>query len=296
MSAYLPLLHLSARLAFFGEQAMHRFRFAPCAATAARLARLGIVCQAHTGGLTLAAPASLHRALRSGDAAVAAALDLAFLAWSTGVSFPLVTALAPPAAHARLLFQGAGAVHESGSNWRLHAGTEADASAWQLATEPHRIAAHDDCTLAAPHPAFQVVLDGAAITAALAQTASPRFLVRFGARRTRWKYYLPGDLLARLPAGSVPAIVDPDGVLSFIDGRPSALPDGRPALTFISEQAVAMRQHPPQRLQLHARGASADGAADRLLIDRLPNASVAGVVPDMAAGSDAVLVSEIYLG
>lgn len=309
MSTYVPLLHLGARHAFFGEQAINRFRFAPSAATAAVLARLNIVCHANTDGLTLAAPEALHRALRSGTAATAAALELEFFAWSTGASFSLVTAPAPPTASTRLLFHGACAVREGGNNWRLHAAAEADASAWQPTTIPHRAAARDDSTLSALRPAFQMVLDGAAIAAALRESTTPRFLVRFGARRTHWKYYLPSELLALVPAGSAPAIIDLDGVLNFTEAGLTELPGQRSALTFISEQAVDMRQHPPQRLQLCAQGVGsviglaanpARRTANRILIKRLPNASVAAVGRDVAAGSngagsDAMLVSEIYI-
>ncbi|SEN77554.1 hypothetical protein SAMN05428959_10365 [Duganella sp. CF517] len=311
MDAYATLLHIGARHAFFGEHAVGRFRFAPSAATAALLARHDILARTGAEGLTLVCPRATRTALQAG---ALPALELEFDAWSIGASFSLVTAPAPPAADARLVFHSAGAVHEQQGIWRLHAQPQAGASAWSRAVIPNRAAGLDDGGPRAPRPAFHLLLSAAAIAAALAGHAAPRFLVRFGARQTRWRYYLLGDALGGGPAradaidpadtrdqadGPQPAIIDLDGVLSFTPGGYTELAGQHRALTFISEQAIDMRQHPPQRLQLCERRGP-DRQVNRILIKRLPNASVAAVGREVAPGSNetggqAVLVSEIYI-
>lgn len=301
MSTYVPLLHICARHAFFGEQAVSRFRFEAGAATAAMLGRLDILTLPSAEGLTLVCPEDTVAALRAG---AEPALELEFQAWSIGASFSLVTAPPAPAPDARLLFHSAGAVREETGNWRLHAAPRADASAWSRAVIPNRAAALAEAGPRPAGPAFHLVLAAPAIAAALADRAAPRFLVRFGARQTRWKYYLLADGLHGDHAEDDPdaphtAIVDLDGELSFTPRGYTELPGQRAALTFISEQPIEMRQHPSQRLQLCQR----DGPGQpvkRILIKRLPNASVAAVGREVAAGSndtggEAMLVSEIYI-
>lgn len=296
MSAYAPLLHVCARHAFFGEQAVGRFRFEPTAASVAMLVRLDILTRVSSEGLTLVCPEPTRTALRTG---AEPALELEFQAWSTGASFSQVTATTAPAPDARLVFHSAQAVPETSANWRLHAAPQADASAWSRAVIPNRAAALADSGPRTARPDFHLVLAAPAIAAALAGAAAPRFLVRFGARQTKWKYYLLSDPVLSDPAAYHAAIIDLDGELSFTPRGYTELPGRPPALTFISEQAVEMRQHPPQRLQLCER-AEAGQPATRILIKRLPNASVAAVGRDVAAGSneadgDTTLVSEIYI-
>lgn len=307
MSAYATLLHLCARHAFFGERAVGRFRFEPSAATAAMLARHDILTRASAEGLTLVCPETTRGALQAG---AEPALELEFHAWCTGVSFSLVTAPGAPAADARLVFHSARAVREESGDWRLHPAPHADASAWSRAAIPNRAAALTEAGPRAAMPSFHVVLSAAAIAAALAGRAGPRFLVRFAARRTRWRYYLPGGAFgtgrnagpadqADDPDSPRPAIVDLDGVLSFAPGGHTELPGQRTALTFLSDQAIDMRLHPSQRLQLCERDGPGQ-AVKRILIKRLPNASVAAVGREVAPGSneadgETVLVSEIYL-
>ena len=293
-SPHVPLLHICARHAYFGEQAVTRFRFAPSPATEATLRRLHILTRVSAEGLTLVCPERTRTALRAG---AEPALELEFHAWGTGTSFALVTAPEAPAADARLIFHSARALREETGNWRLHAAPHADAAAWSRACIPNRAAALADTDMGAARPAFHVVLGAPAIAAALAGAAAPRFLVRFGARQTRWKYYLltdavPADRLSSDPDAGHAAIVDLDGVLSFTPLGYTELPGKRTALTFISEQAIDMRQHPSQRLQLCEHDEPGK-PVKRILIKRLPNASAATAGSEVAAG--AMLVSEIYI-
>ena len=302
MATYVPLLHLCARHAFFGEQAINHFGFEPDAATAAVLARHDILLRANAEGLTLACPDTTRAALQAG---AEPALELVFQARTIGASFSLVTAPVAPTANACLVFHSAAAVREDGGSWRLHAGARADASAWSRAVIPNRAAALAEHGFHASRPAFHLLLAAPAIAAALAADTVPRFLVRFAARSTRWKYYLLNDALQGAPPQAAdevnarpPIIVDLDGGLTFTARGHTQLPGRRSALTFISEQAIEMRQHPAQRLQLCERG-EPDRPIKRILIKRLPNASVAAVGREVAAGSngtgEATLVSEIYI-
>lgn len=297
---YAPLLHICARHAYFGEQAVTRFRFAPSRATEATLRRLEILTQVSAEGLTLVCPERTRTALRTG---AEPALELEFYAWGTGTGLALVTAPEAPAADARLVFHSARALREETGNWRLHAAPHADAASWSRACIPNRAAALADTEMGAPRPAFHLVLSAPSIAAALAGAAVPRFLVRFGARKTKWKYYLltdsvPTDPLASDPGASHASIVDLDGVLSFTPLGYTELPGQRAALAFISEQAIDMRQHPSQRLQLCGHDEPGK-PVKRILINRLPNASAAtagrAVAADSSETAAAMLVSEIFI-
>ncbi len=294
MSTYATLLHICARHAYFGEHAISRFRFAPSAATEATLTRLDIETRISAEGLTLVCPESTRIALRDG---AEPALELEFHAWGTGTSIAQVTAPEAPSADACMMFHSAQALREESGNWRLHAAPHADATAWSPACIPNRAAALPDTDMGAPKPAFHVVLSAPAIAVALAGAAAPRFLVRFAARQTKWKYYLLADTFpSDLDAGRT-AIVDPDGVLSFTPLGYTELPGQRAALTFISEQAIDMRQHPSQRLQLCERDAPGK-PVNRILIKQLPNASAATAGWEVSGSSEpgaAILVSEIYI-
>ncbi|MFB9240684.1 hypothetical protein IV454_25975 [Massilia antarctica] len=277
--AYSLLLELCAEHAYFPAGASGNFRFVPTAQCAALLDRFGILARPSAHGLALVGQDSARADLQG-------AAELEFGVISTDPHFSLFTGLDAPAPDACLFFHSALAQAEGAGRWRLHPEELAGPAAWRRPRVPDKAAALA-AQGAAPRPAFFMVLALADVAGALAQAAAPVWLVRFGARASVWKYHFLSDLDAPNPV-----IVDLDDKLRFSARGRTPLPGNRSALTFASEQAIAMRKTPEQRLQLRDQGE----LGQRILIKRLPNASVAAIGREITEGSAVpVLVSEIYI-
>ncbi|MDC8760329.1 hypothetical protein [Janthinobacterium fluminis] len=282
--AYSILLQLSAEHAYFPAASAGNVQFEPTPQCAALLDRLGILRRPAANGLTLLGQPAARAALLAAPERLD---EFEFQVFAVDRHFSLYTALDAPDAEACLYFHSTQARQEQPGRWRLHAAEQADQTAWSQAVAPNKAAALAGPSFRPARPAFFMVLAPADVAAALAGGQAPVFLVRFGARKSHWKYYFLSD-----PGLPHPAIVDLDGELRFTARGYTALPGKRPALTFVSEQAVEMRQTHAQRLQLREQGE----LGERILIKRLPNASVAAVGRELAEGSTVtVLVSEIYI-
>jgi hypothetical protein len=281
--AYSLLLELSAEHAYFPAGTHGNFRFVPSARCAALLDRFGILTRPSARGLALVGQEAARAALQDGHEHPA---ELEFGVVSSDPRFSLFTGLDAPAPGACLFFHSARAQAEGAGRWRMHPDELAGPAAWRGTRAPDKAAALA-APGAAPKPAFFMVLDLADVAAALAQAAAPVWLVRFGARASVWTYHFMSDLDA-----PDPVIVDLDGQLRFQARGRTALPGNRSALSFSSEQAIAMRKTPEQRLQLRDQGE----LGQRILIKRLPNASVAAIGREITEGSAVpVFVSEIYI-
>jgi hypothetical protein len=281
--AYRVLLRLAVEHAYFADPAAASFRFAPTAQCSALLARYGILLRQEAGALAWVAQqdaADVLLAERGGGA------EFEFGVYADS-HFSRYTALDSPSPDACLYFHSRAAHPEAPGHWRLHAAELADGCAWQRPMPPSKSAGLNAFGRGGARPVCFMVLAADDVAAALDAGEAPRFLLRFGARKSRWKYFLLGGLQA-----AQASVVDLDGRLRFSARGPAALPGGASAMVFVSEQEIDMRQHHLERLQLREQGEW----GERILIKRLPNASVAAVGRESAAGSAApVLVSEIYI-
>jgi hypothetical protein len=117
-------------------------------------------------------------------------------------------------------------------------------------------------------------------------TAAParRFVVRFDAGSSFWKYYVTGALAAR-PL----AIADLDGIVAFHAG---AADDERPAgaLVFLSDRPIALRERPGERFVLKENGPF----GERVLMKRMPVAGT-GLRQRAVLDGQVVQVSEIFI-
>ncbi|AVR97124.1 hypothetical protein [Pseudoduganella armeniaca] len=117
-------------------------------------------------------------------------------------------------------------------------------------------------------------------------TAAPerRFVVRFEAGSSFWKYYVTGGLAAR-PL----AIADLDGIVAF---RAGAADQERPAgaLVFLSDRPIALRARPGERFVLKENGPF----GERVLMKRMPVAGT-GLRQRAVLDGQVVQVSEIFI-
>jgi hypothetical protein len=111
------------------------------------------------------------------------------------------------------------------------------------------------------------------------------YFIRCKARATCWKYYLLGEL-----AEQEMEIIDLRGEVQFqCAGRQTPFPD-RHATVFYSAEPILLEERSDRRFQLRRQG----GHGNKVLIKRLPNASVKNLSKEIIRG-DEVYVSEIYI-
>jgi hypothetical protein len=113
----------------------------------------------------------------------------------------------------------------------------------------------------------------------------PEYFILCAARKTYWKYYLLGEL-----AEQETELIDLRGEILFrCAGQQNPFP-GRPATVFYSAEPVALKQRAAKQFQLRQGGSN----GNKVLIKRLPNASVENLAQDTLKG-EKVDVSEIYI-
>lgn len=112
-----------------------------------------------------------------------------------------------------------------------------------------------------------------------------RYVLRFEARQTFWKYYLLGDM-----ARPTATIVDTRKEMEFETGVETTLADNRRAVSFTSKAKIPLREHSDQHFQLRENGSG----ADRVMVKHLPAASANRLYKDTINGQEA-LVSDIYI-
>ncbi|SEQ95770.1 hypothetical protein SAMN05421690_100471 [Nitrosomonas sp. Nm51] len=115
------------------------------------------------------------------------------------------------------------------------------------------------------------------------------FFISFASNRTFWKYYLMDDLSRRSLY-----IKDLDSSVVFEEIGEAILPGNHSAKILQSTQAIEMHERPHQRLQLKESLKESQNPRDRVLINRLPNASVSHMHSDWVGGK-MEKISEIYV-
>jgi hypothetical protein len=124
------------------------------------------------------------------------------------------------------------------------------------------------------------------------------FIVRFGARATRWTYYIipqsaPGALTGLRVTGAAPG--PPAQKIKFRSGPQLALPTGQMATPFTAETMLVLYQKSPYRMQLHGWREGQFGN-NKVSMDHMPVAPASPVWPSLPR--DAALPenrSEIYV-
>jgi hypothetical protein len=117
--------------------------------------------------------------------------------------------------------------------------------------------------------------------------ALKQYVVALKSKKIHWKYFFSGSL-AKKKLHIVDVNAEENGLgVGFVDSSLSATKDG---LAMISTSAIAMRNRPDQRFQLREAG-----AGERILIKRLPNASLAKIGKEKSRDGASMVVAEIYI-
>jgi len=194
----------------------------------------------------------------------------------------------PEAAHGQLLLADSRhAVAEPSGAWRLHPGERLGEEA--LVAREQAGEAQPAGRLASPRPPSLLLRIAPPLgfdAPDMAADALPRrYVLRFGAAASYWKYYLLDTLAQRSLS-----VVDLDGEVAFRRVDEDAALGGRAAAVFVSDRAIGLRERSARRFQLREQAAF----GDRVLLKRLPVAC-AGIRRKAQIDGRAVLVSEIFV-
>lgn len=289
-SSYQLVFRVSFEHGFFDGAALRSMRCVPAAASFDMLRRAGLLLRAEDDGIAAFGNQAAIERLRLHIAEAGTSLKLAFLVFSSDPHFFEYTVPAWPKGQV-LLLDTADATLDAGGRQMLHATPCVPASAFVDCSHAGLAPILGRKVLVpAPAMVLQVALsdslagtpDSAADSAA--DSARRHFHARFGAASSHWKYCLFG-------AGAATArIVDLAGDMEFDRFAGVEVAAGRYADVFISKRAIEMRKSSAERFQLRA----ASPAGDKVLIKRLPNASLGKRVRENRDGND-ILVSEIFI-
>jgi len=271
MAAFQPLFSIEAEHAYFVDAACRGLQLVPTPASAALLANTGCLLRPLPHGVAVAfdreAADAVRLQIRDAHSPQAQGFCLDFLGTLPDPRFALYTDLPGPAGMLLMLHSDA-AVPEA-ARWRLHAQTCVSAAdqvpldrppASELFTRRER--------LVPPRLAVRVRVAEADLEQA--EHGGRRWLLRFQARATVWKYCVVGDWGDW--ARDEIQVVDLQRETGFDAAQPEPLPDGRTALALRSLTRIPLHERPAQRFQLRGRS----GGTERVLVKRLP---VAGSSP-----------------
>lgn len=283
-SSYGLIFRVSFGHAFFADGALRALRIVPVPACYDMLRRAGLLLRAQDDGIAAFGDGQALERLRLHIAEAGAPLRMAFQVFFTDPQFFEYTAPAWP--RDKLLFlDTANVVPDGAGRQLLHAAPYVPASAFMdrdhADLEPI-LGKRPSAWAPVPAMVFQV-----AVSAGLLDSGEPgqrHFHVHFDAASTYWKYCLLG-------AGEVQAgIVDLAGEVEFDHYADVNIADDRRAHVFLSRRAIPMREVSAARFQLRA----ASPAGDKVLIKRMPNASVGRRFRESRDGNE-ILVSEIFI-
>lgn len=285
MGAYRLLANVTVEHAYFSGQNCRALEFTPSESCSALLKRAGLLLKSSESGVAVYFDEEKIDILRlhAEDG-----LILTFKVFSKDHNFFRYTAPGAPPDNAVLFFDTQHVTPNAAGKQMLHPDPDVTAAAWlELTADPlPEILDRKDYLV---KPVFIVQLRITAGAQGLCSekldAAARKFYIRFTTNQTYWKYYILGDLSKRNVY-----IADLDNALQFENLGNVSLPGNRTAIQLLSSKAIPMHELPDQRLQLK----ESTGTGDRILVKRLPNASVEQMHGDLMAGK-IEQVSEIYI-
>ena len=285
MGTYRLLANVTVEHVYFSGQHCKNLEFIPSESCAVLLRRAGLLLKSSESGIAVYFDEEKIDILRlhaEDD------LVLAFKVFSKDSNFFRYTAPGAPPDDSILFFDTQQVTRNAADKQMLHPDAYAAADAWlKLTDDPLPAILERKDYLVKPVFIVQLCITAGAqgLCSDKLDAAARKFYIRFTTNQTYWKYYILGDL-------SKPNvfIADLDNTLQFENLGNVTLPGNRNAIQLLSSKAIPLYELPDQRLQLK----ESIGTGDRVLVKRLPNASVEQVHGEMLGGA-IENVSEIYI-
>ncbi|MER0215862.1 MAG: hypothetical protein DU481_06645 [Nitrosomonas sp.] len=285
MGAYRLLVNVTVEHAYFSGQHCKTLEFIPSESCAVLLRRAGLLLKSSESGIAVYFDEEKINILRlhaEDD------LVLTFKVFSKDNNFFRYTAPGAPPDDSILFFDTQQVTRDAADKQLLHPDAYAAADAWlKLTADPLPDILERKDYLVKPVFIVRVCITAGAegLCSDKLDAAARKFYIRFNTNQTYWKYYILGDLSKRNVF-----ITDLDNALQFENLGNVTLPGNRTAIQLLSSKAIPLHELPDQRLQLK----ESTGTGDRVLVKRLPNASVEQVHAEMISDKIAS-VSEIYI-
>lgn len=285
MGTYCPLFSVTIEHAYFSGNNCKLLEFVPTAPSVALLRNAGLLLKSSESGVAVYFDHDNIDILRLH---AADNLTLTFKVFAKDPNFLRYTAPGAPPDQAILFFDNRAINRDDPDKQLLHGATTVAEDSWaDMAVEP--LASILDRKDLLIKPAFilqmNITADAQGLCSDQLDPAARKFFIRFGANQTFWNYYVLGELSKRAIY-----IADLDNAVQFKSIGNVTLPGQREALVLQSSVAIPMQEHSRHRLQLRESG----NMGDKVLIKRLPNASVDQTFSEMVNGR-MESVSEIFV-
>lgn len=292
--SYLPLCYLQLQHNYFTSGYLQQASLVPDADCARKLHNAQLIFKATKQGAMLLLDSS-RRDIAA--ACFASPVKLHFLLYSHDAQFGNYSE--PVLKQGQLLYCDTSAATEDEQGMqRLHQAAELG-SAEIISSTDSKVAVLAELQQR-PLPVLVLALS---ITAQditqLDASSAQHYLLRFGSRRSIWRYYLCGDNFAAtlgirdLTSGSAAQATEQataQAMAPFVQQADVTLANGRSAKVFDSTKPLALAQQSPYRFAL----VSQDNQSEKILIKRLPVAA-AGQCGMAVVNGVASNVAEIYL-
>ncbi len=285
MGAYRLLFSVSVEHAYFSGDVCKSLEFIPTGSTATTLNKTGLIVKSSESGIAVFYEQDPLNRLRLH---AEEGLSLAFKVFSKDPNFFRYTLPGAPADNHLLYFNNQSVVPDATGRQMLHREPNVLDRAW-IDINAASLAGLLDRKDYFVKPVFMlqmnITADEPGLCSEQLDADARQFHIRFATLQTYWKYYILGDLSKRNVY-----IADLDNALQFNPAGNILLPGNRESMLFQSSAAIPMQEQPSQRIQLRESGS----LGDKVLIKRLPNASVHQMVGEMLNGQREY-VSEIYI-
>ncbi|MBU2115095.1 MAG: hypothetical protein KKE94_15125 [Gammaproteobacteria bacterium] len=296
--SYLPLCYLQLQHNYFSSGYLQQASLVPDADCARKLHNAQLIFKATKQGAMLLLDSS-RRDIAA--ACFASPVKLHFLLYSSDAQFCNYSE--PVLQQGQLLYcdTGAATAVQQGVQQGmqcLHQATELGTAEIISSTDSKVIALTELQQRPLPVLVLALSITEQDITQLDASSAK-HYLLRFGSRRSIWRYYLCGDNFAAalgirdLTPGSAAQATEQataQAIEPFVQQADVTLANGRSAKVFDSTKPLALAQQSPYRFAL----VSQSGGSEKILIKRLPVAA-AGQCGMAVVNGVASNVAEIYL-
>lgn len=296
--SYLPLCYLQLQHNYFSSGYLQQASLVPDADCTRKLHNAQLIFKATKQGAMLLLDSS-RRDIAA--ACFASPVKLHFLLYSRDAQFGNYSE--PVLQQGQLLYcdTGAATAVQQGVQkgmQRLHQATELGTAEIISSTDSKVIALTELQQRPLPVLVLALSITAQDITQLDASSAK-HYLLRFGSRRSIWRYYLCGDNFAAalgirdLTSGSAAQATEQataQAIEPFVQQADVTLANGRSAKVFDSTKPLALAQQSPYRFAL----VSQSGGSEKILIKRLPVAA-AGQCGMAVVNGVPSNVAEIYL-